>query len=110
MSVQSLILGALRVSQYGRAILLVAGPRDDIIAPEARMSIEFLERPTLGHDVQLEVRRSGALVGHIRCDGTGFYQYYRGPLNQLMYEFEDDDLERMKQYVAAKEEWPPLTY
>ena len=34
----------------------------------------------------------------------------RGPLNQLQYEFEDDDLQRMKQRVAAKEEWLRLTY
>jgi len=74
------------------------------------MSIEFLEQPTLEHVFQLEVRRSGALVGHIWCDEAGFYQYYKGPLNQPRYEFEDDDLERMKQRVAAKEEWLPLTY
>jgi len=39
-----------------------------------------------------------------------FYRYFREPLNQLIYEFEDDDLERMKQRVAAREEWLPLTY
>jgi len=52
------------------------------------MSIEFRERP-------------------IR---EWFYQYFREPLNQLIDEFEDDDLERMKQRVAAREEWSPLTY
>jgi hypothetical protein len=48
-------------------------------------------------------------MGHIRCDEKGFYQYYRGPLNQLIFEFEDDDLDRMKQRVAAREE-PSPTY
>jgi len=74
------------------------------------MSVEFLERPTMEHVFQLEVRKSGALIGHIRCDEKGFYQYYRGPFNQLIYEFEDDDLDRMKQRVAAREESSPLTY
>jgi hypothetical protein len=63
-----------------------------------------------GACLQLEVRKSGALIGHIRCDEKGFYQYYRGPLNQLIYEFEDDDLDRLKQRVAAREETSPLTY
>ena len=65
------------------------------------MTIEFCERPTMEHVFQLEVRKAGALIGHIRGDEKGFYQYYRGPLNQLIYEFEDDDLERMKQRIAA---------
>jgi hypothetical protein len=73
------------------------------------MSIEFRERPTMEHAFQLEVRKSGVLMGHIRCDEKGFYQYYRGPLNQLIFEFEDDDLDRMKQRVAATEE-PSPTY
>jgi len=73
------------------------------------MSIEFCERPTMEHAFQLEVRKSGVLMGHIRCDEKGFYQYYRGPLNQLMFEVEDDDLDRMKQRVAAREEASPLT-
>ena len=68
------------------------------------MSIEFRERPTMEHAFQLEVRKSGALIGHIRCDEKGFYRYYRGPLNQLIYEFEDDDFDRLKQRVAAREE------
>lgn len=74
------------------------------------MSIEFRERPTMEHVFQLEVRKSGALIGHIRCDEKGFYQYYRGPLNQLIFEFEDDDLDRMKQRVATREETSPSTY
>lgn len=74
------------------------------------MSIEFRERPTMEHVFQLEVRKSGALIGHIRRDEKGFYQYYRGPLNQLIFEFEDDDLDRMKQRVATREETSPSTY
>ena len=74
------------------------------------MSIEFRERPTMEHAFQLEVRKSGVLMGHIRCDEKGFCQYYRGPLNQLIFEFEDDDLDRMKQRVAAREETSPFTY
>jgi hypothetical protein len=74
------------------------------------MGIEFRERPTQEHNFQLEVRKTGALIGHIRCDAKGCYQYYRGPLNLIIYEFEDDDLERMKQRIASREESAPLTY
>ena len=38
------------------------------------MNIEFRERPTREHVFQLEVWKSGALVGHIRRDKEGFYQ------------------------------------
>ena len=65
------------------------------------MSIKFRERPTMEHVFQLEVRKAGALLGHVRRDAKGFYQYYRGPLNQLMYEFEDDDLDRMKKRITS---------
>src|SRR5262249_32406917 len=47
------------------------------------MSIESRERPTMKHVLQLKVRKSGDLIGHIRCNANGFYQYYRGPLNLL---------------------------
>ncbi len=66
------------------------------------MSIEFRERPTLEHVFQLEVRNSGALLGHVHRNPRGIFQY-RGPLNQLMYEFEDDDLDWIKKRVAARE-------
>ena len=66
-------------------------------------SLEFRERSTLEHVFQWEVRSSGALLGHVRLNANGVYRYYRGPLNQLMYEFEDDDLERMKKRVVARE-------
>jgi hypothetical protein len=65
------------------------------------MSIEFRERSTPEHVFQWEVRKSGALLGHVRRNARGLYQYYRGPLNQLMYEFQDDDLDRIKRRVAA---------
>jgi hypothetical protein len=74
------------------------------------MSTEFRERPTMEHAFQLEVRKSDVLMGHTRCGEKGFYQYYRGPLNQPDLEFEDDDLDRMKQRVAARERTSPLTY
>ena len=47
------------------------------------MSIEFRERP---------IRER-------------FHQYFREPLNQLIYEFEDDDLERMKQRAPQSFMW-----
>jgi hypothetical protein len=73
------------------------------------MSIEFRERPTMEHAFQLEVRKSGALIGHIRCDEKASIGITEGH-NQLIYEFEDDDLDRLKQRVAAREETSPLTY
>jgi hypothetical protein len=74
------------------------------------MSIEFRERPTSAYDFQLEVRKSGVLLGHVRRTAKGVYQYYRGPLNELTYEFEDTDLGRLKSLVVAREEASPLTY
>jgi hypothetical protein len=65
------------------------------------MSIEFRERPTMEHFFQLEVRKSGALIGHIRYDANGFCQYSRGSDNLLIYEFEDDDQERRKQRIPS---------
>ena len=73
------------------------------------MNIEFRERPTQEHNFQLEVRKAGALIGHLRRSADGFFQYYRGPLNLLMYEFEDDDLERLKQRIASREAPATLT-
>ena len=74
------------------------------------VSIEFREPPTQEHDFQLAVPKSGVLRGHVRRSARGPYQYYRGPLNQLMFEFEDDDLERMKKRVASREDATQLTY
>jgi hypothetical protein len=72
------------------------------------MNIEFRERPTQGHNFQLEVRQAGALIGRVRRSADGVFQYYRGPLNLLMYEFEDDDLERLKR-IASREAPATLT-
>ena len=74
------------------------------------MGIEFCERPTQEHNFQLEVRKTGALIGHVRRGAEGFFQYYGGPLNVLMYEFEDDDLDRLKQRIASTEAPATLTY
>ena len=74
------------------------------------MNIEFRERPTQEHNFQLEVHKAGALMGHLRRSADGFFQYYRGPLNLLMYEFEDDDLERLKHRIASREAPATLTY
>jgi hypothetical protein len=51
-----------------------------------------------------------SLVGHVRRDASGFFQYYRGPLNELLFEFEDDDLDRLKQRIAARESPAALSY
>jgi len=45
------------------------------------LSIEFRERPTLEHLFQLEVRKSGALLGHVRRNAKGIDQYEPGPLD-----------------------------
>jgi len=74
------------------------------------MSIEYRERPTQEHSFQLEVRKAAALIGHVRRSADGFFQSYRGPLNLLMYEFEDDNLERLKQRIASREAPIALTY
>jgi len=74
------------------------------------MGIEFRERRTEAHDFQLEVRKSGSLVGRVRRDASGFFQYYRGPMNELLFEFEDDDLDRLKQRIAARESPAALSY
>ena len=76
----------------------------DGTSSRAYSSLEFRERSTLEHVLQWEVRRSGALLGHVRRNASGAYQYYRGPLNQLMYEFEDEDLERIKKRVTVREQ------
>jgi hypothetical protein len=70
---------------------------------EPGMLIEFHERSTAEHAFQLEVRQAGTLLGHVRLNARGVDQYYRGPLNQLMYEFEDDNLDRIKKRVASRE-------
>ena len=74
------------------------------------MGIEFREHPSQERDLVLEVRKSGAVIGHVRRGDEGFFQYYRGPDNQVLFEFEDDDLERLKQRIASREAPAALTY
>ena len=73
------------------------------------MSIDFREYQTQERDFQLEVRKSGLLLGYVRRDGA-FFQYYRGAINEVMFEFEDDDLHRLKQRIASREAPAALTY
>jgi hypothetical protein len=73
------------------------------------MSIAFREHPTQENDFQLEVRKSGVLLGYVRRDGD-FFQYCRGAVNDVMFEFEDDDLDRLKQRIALREAPAALTY
>lgn len=73
------------------------------------MSIDFREQPTPEYRFQLEVRKTGVLVGYVRRDGD-FFQYYRGAVNQVIFEFEDDDLDRLKSRIASREAPAALTY
>jgi hypothetical protein len=60
------------------------------------MAIELRERRTQEQDFQLGVRKSGELLAHVRRGDGGCFQYYRGALNEVTYEFEDDDLDQLK--------------
>ena len=77
------------------------------------MAIEFRERRTQEQDFRLEVRKAGELLGHVRRGDGGFFQYYRGALGALdgvTFEFEDDDLDRLKKRIASREVPATLTY
>jgi len=52
--------------------------------------------------IPTEVRRSGALIGHVR-GGSGVYRYYRGEFNELTAEFEDRNLDRLKTKIEETE-------
>jgi len=67
------------------------------------MSIEFREHHTSGHPFQLEVRRSGILIGHVRRNVAGVYQYLRGEFNELVFEFQDQDLDALKKKIEQAE-------
>jgi len=67
------------------------------------MSIEFREHHTLGYPFQLEVRRSGVLIGHVRRNAVGIYQYLRGEFNELVFEFQDQDLDRLQKKIQETE-------
>ncbi len=68
------------------------------------MTIEFREHHTSGYPFQLEVIRSGGLIGHVRRDAAGVCRYYRGQFNELTAEFQDRDLERLKKRIAEQED------
>ena len=87
------------------------------------MSITFEEKSTLGCAWFLEVLcpsrpintssrgpqsrarriRGPILIGHIRKGGAlGTYQYFHGPHNDMNYEFQEADLEKLKRKVSEK--------
>ena len=70
------------------------------------MNIEFREHHTLGYPFQLEVRRSGILIGHVRRNVAGVYQYLRGEFNELVFEFQDQDLDALKKKIEEMEDQP----
>ena len=51
------------------------------------MPIEFREHHTLGHPFQLQVLKSGRVIGHVRRNTAGLYLYLRGEFNELNFEF-----------------------
>lgn len=62
--------------------------------------VDFEEKDLLG-GWKIAVSLNGAVVGNIRKFGGGGYAYYRGPHNKLTWAFHDDDLEALKEKVAA---------
>ena len=71
--------------------------------PESPEEIKFRNRSTQPHICFLEVCRSGTLIGHVRRGDRGFFQYYRGADNLVMYELEDRDLQRLKKRIVSLE-------
>ena len=71
------------------------------------MEIKFRERNTQPNYFLLEVRRSGTLIGHVRRGERGFFQYFRGEQNFVMYELEHGDLEQLKRRIVWRESWFP---
>jgi len=43
------------------------------------------------------------LIGHVRRGERGFFQYYRGAENIVMYDFEDADLQQLKKRIVLEE-------
>ena len=65
--------------------------------------IEYREIQTLGGGWSVEVRKSGALLGHIRKrPDTGAFAYYRGAANVLTASLESGDLADLKKQVEQK--------
>ena len=65
------------------------------------MSIEFIEKSTLGSGWSLEVKRGPVLLGHVQKTDSGVYQYYRGPNNVLTPSHESTDLEALKAKISS---------
>ena len=68
--------------------------------------IKFRNRSTQPHICLLEVRRSGTLIGRVRRGEIGFFQYYRGADNFVMFELEDRDLQQLKKRIVLRESSP----
>jgi hypothetical protein len=68
-----------------------------------RMPIEFRDHHTLGHPFQLQVLKSGRVIGHVRRNVAGLYQYLRGEFNVLVFEFQSQDLDELKQKIEQTE-------
>lgn len=68
-----------------------------------RKAIKYRNRSSQPHICLLEVRKSGTLIGHVRRGERGFFQYYRGAENLVMYELEHADLQQLKKLIAALE-------
>ena len=73
---------------------------------KVHQEIKFRNRSTQPHICLLEVRRSGTLIGHVRRGERGFFQYYRGAENFVMYEFENADLRQLKKRIVLREGSP----
>jgi hypothetical protein len=80
------------------------------VSERATISIEFREHRehhTLGQPFQLRVVRSGVVIGHVRRNAGGVFQYYRGEFNELTYEFQDPDLDKLKERIEQTEGHQP---
>jgi hypothetical protein len=81
--------------------------RSEVPERRAAMSIEFREHHTLGQPFELRVARSGVVIGHVRRNAGGVFQYYRGEFNELTYEFQDPDLDKLKERIEQTEGHQP---
>lgn len=72
-----------------------------------RGRIRYRKRRSQPHICFLEVRKSGTLIGHVGRGERGFFQYYRGAENFVMYELEHADLQQLKRLIASIENPSP---
>ena len=64
------------------------------------MTIDFVERETLGSAWSIEVHQSGVIIGHIRrSSSSGAFRYFRGAHNELTPSHEENDLEILKRCI-----------